>query len=122
MTLARTRRTVESQHKLLKTVRNFGSLCVKYSRETDTVKNFENNVLQPTIEDFQYFNSYEVEDIRVVDGKDANGLPVDISTVVYQEVQKTLDDCLCHFLPLVYRLQTVSEGVLRPPRFGRPRL
>jgi hypothetical protein len=86
------------------------------------VKNFENNVLHPTIEDFQYFNSYEVEDIRVVDGKDANDLQVDISTVVYQEVQKTLDDCLCNFLPLVYRLQTVSEGVVRPPRHARPRL
>ena len=101
MTLARKRRTVESHHKLLKTVRNFGSLCVKYSRETDTVKNFE---------------------IMVVEGKDTKGLPVDIPTVDYQEVQKTLDDCLCNFLPLVYRLQTVSEGVLRPPRFGRPRL
>jgi hypothetical protein len=85
------------------------------------VKNFENNVLHPTIEDFQYFNS-EVEDIKVVDGKDTNGLPVDISTVVYQEVQKTLDDCLCNFLPLVYRLQTVSEGVVRPPHHARPRL
>ena len=100
MTLARTRRTVEGHHKLLKTVGNFGSLCVKYGRETDTVKNFE---------------------IMVVEGKDTKGLPVDIPTVDYQEVQKTLDDCLCNFLPLVYRLQTVSEGVLRPPRFGRPR-
>ena len=86
------------------------------------MKNFGNNVLQPTIEDFQYFNSSEVEDIRVVDGKDVKGLPVDNSTVVYQELQKTLDDCLCNFLPLVYRLQTVSEGVVRPPRHGRPRL
>jgi hypothetical protein len=86
------------------------------------VKNFGNNVFQPTIEDFQFFNSSEVEDIRVVDGKDVKGLPVDNSTVVYQELQKTLDDCLCNFLPLVYRLQTVFEGVLRPPRYGRPRL
>ena len=86
------------------------------------MKNFGNNVLQPTIEDFQYFNSSEVEDIRVVDGKDVKGLPVDNSTVVYQELQKTLEDCLCNFLPLVYRLQTVFEGVLRPPRYGRPRL
>ena len=85
------------------------------------MKNFGNNVLQPTIEDFQYFNSSEVEDIRVVDGNDVKGLPVDNSTV-YQELQKTLDDYLCNFLPLVYRLQTVFEGVLRPPRYGRPRL
>ena len=33
------------------------------------MKNFGNNVLQPTIEDFQYFNCHEVEDIIVVDGK-----------------------------------------------------
>ena len=59
--------------------------------ETDTVKNFGNNVLQPSIENFQYFNSTEVEDIRVVDGKDVKGLLVDNSTV-YQELQKTLDD------------------------------
>ena len=111
MTLAKTRRTVESPHELLKTVRNFGSLCFKYSRETDTVKHFENYVFQPSIADFM-----------VVDGKDTKGLTVDIPTVDYQEVQKTLDDCLCNFLPLVYRLQTVSEGVLRPLRFGRPRL
>ena len=69
-----------SQQKLLKTVRNFESLCVKYSRETDTVKNFENYVFQPSI-----------EDIMVVDGKDTKGLTVDIPTVDYQEVQKTLD-------------------------------
>ena len=37
----------------------------------------------------------------VVDGKDTKGLPVDIPTVDYQEVQKTLVDCLCNFLPLV---------------------
>ena len=102
MTLARTRRTVESPHELLKTVRNFGSLCFKYSRETDTVKHFENYVFQPSIADFM-----------VVDGKDTKGLTVDIPTVDYQEVQKTLD---------VYRLQTVPEGVLRPLRFGLPRL
>ena len=122
MTLARTRRTVESPHELLKTVKHFGSLCFKYSRETDTVKHFENYVFQPSIEDLQYFNCHEVEDIMVVVGKDTKGLPVDIPTVDYQEMQKTLDDCLCNFLPLVYRLQTVSEGVLRPLRFGRPRL
>ena len=109
MTLARTRRQVESQHKLLKTVRNFGSLCVKYSRETDTVKHFENYVFQPSIADFM-----------VVDGKDTKGLTVDIPTVDYQEVQKILDDCLCNLLPLVYRLQPVPEGVLRPLRFGLP--
>ena len=56
-----------------------------------------------------------------MDGKDVKGLLVDNSTV-YQELQKTLDDYLCNFLPLVYRLQTVFEGVLRPPRYGRPRL
>ena len=80
MTLARTRRTVESPHELLKTVRNFGSLCFKYSRETDTVKHFEKYVFQPSIADFV-----------VVDEKDTKGLPVDIPTVDYQEVQKTLD-------------------------------
>ena len=70
-----------SQHKLLKTVRNFGSLCVKYSRETDTVKEIENYVHQATTEDFQYVNCHEAEDLTVVDGKDAKGLPVDVSTV-----------------------------------------
>ena len=37
---------------MLKTVRNFGSLCVKYSRETDTVKEIENYVLQASIKIF----------------------------------------------------------------------
>ena len=90
ITLARTRRTVVSQQKLIKTVRNFGSLCVKYSRETDTVNDIENYVFQATTEDFQYFNCHEVEDIIVVDGKDAKGLPVDVSTVVIKRCRKLL--------------------------------
>ena len=75
------------------------------------MKHFGKYVFQPSIADFV-----------VVDEKDTKGLTVDIPTVDYQEVQKTLDDCLCNFLPLVYRLQKVSEGILRPLRFGRPRL
>ena len=90
MTLARTRRTVVSQQKLLKTVRNFGSLCVKYSRETDTVKDFENYVIQATTEDFQYFNCLEVEDLTVVDGNDAKGIQVDVSIVVINRCRKLL--------------------------------
>jgi glucosamine 6-phosphate synthetase-like amidotransferase/phosphosugar isomerase protein len=54
------------------------------------VKDVENYVLQTTIEDFQYLNCYEVEDIMVVDGKDAKGLPVDISTVVIRKCRNFL--------------------------------
>ena len=39
----------------------------KYSRETDTMKEIENFVLQATIEHFQYFNFHEVEDLTIVD-------------------------------------------------------
>ena len=81
----------------------------KYSRETDTVKHFGNYVFQSSIADFV-----------VVDEKDTKALTVDISTVDYQEVQKTLD--VSEMLSLVYRLQPVPEGVLRPLRFGLPRL
>lgn len=52
----------------------------KYSRETDTVKHFGNYVFQPSIADFV-----------VVDEKDTKDLTVDIPTVDFQEVQKTLD-------------------------------
>ena len=54
------------------------------------MKDFENYVLQATTEDFQYLNCYEGEDIMVVDGKDAKGLPVDISTVVIKRCRKLL--------------------------------
>ena len=65
-----------------KIVRNFEfwKSVFKYSRETDTVKHFGNYVFQPSIADFV-----------VVDEKDTKGLTVDIPTVDYQEVQKTLD-------------------------------
>ena len=55
-------------------------VCVSSSRETDTVKHFGNYVFQPSIADFV-----------VVDEKDTKDLTVDIPTVDYQEVQKTLD-------------------------------
>ena len=54
------------------------------------MKDFENHVLQATTEDFQYFNCYKVEDITVADGKDAKGLPVDVSTVVIKRCRKLL--------------------------------
>ena len=62
----------------------------KYSRETDTVKEIENYVLQATIENFQYFNCHEVEDLKVVDGKVVKGLPVDVLTVVIKRCIKLL--------------------------------
>ena len=54
----------------IKCSRLFGILevCVfKYSRETDTMKEIENFVLQATIEHFQCFNFLEVEDLTIVD-------------------------------------------------------
>jgi glucosamine 6-phosphate synthetase-like amidotransferase/phosphosugar isomerase protein len=60
----------------------------KYGRETDTVKDIYNYVLHANIEDFQYFICHEVEDLTVVDGKDAKGLPVDVSTVVIKRCRK----------------------------------
>ena len=73
------------------------------------MKHFGKYVFQPSIADFV-----------VVSEKDTKNLTVDIPTFDYQEVQKTLD--VSEILPLVYRLQPVPKGVLRPLRFGLPRL
>ena len=72
---------VTIQQQLLKTVRNFGSLCIKYNREIDTVKEIVKDVHQATTEDLQDDESYEAEDLPVVDEHDAKGLSIDVSNV-----------------------------------------
>ena len=103
MTLARTRRTVESHHKLLKTVRNFGSLCVKYSCETDTVKKVDIDVHQANTEDHQNVNGHEPEYLPVVVGHDAEGLSVDVG-LMYIPFNHQL-----YYMPNFSSLNSLSE-------------
>jgi len=72
---------VTIQQQLLKTVGNFGSLCIKYNREIDTVKEIVKDVHQATTEDLQDDESHEAEDLPVVDEHDAKGLSIDVSNV-----------------------------------------
>ena len=68
------------QHQMLKTVRKFESLCVKYSRETGTVNEIAIDVHQ-AITDDQDMNGHEAEDLPVVDVHDAEGLSVNVLIV-----------------------------------------